>query len=43
MIDPVPGWFKTTQYNNKYSTKNVDLVETTWLPRYPWPKEIMYD
>ena len=43
MIDPVTVWSKVTQYDNKIAMKIANLVETTWLSRYPWPSEIMYD
>ena len=40
MIDPVTGWLKITQYDY---TKEMNLVETTWLIRYLRPMEITYD
>ena len=43
MIDPVTGWFEVTQYRDKKATTIENLVETTWLVRYPWPVDIMYD
>ena len=43
MIDPVTGWFEITQYNNKIAITTENLVETTWLYRYPTPIEITYD
>ena len=43
MIDPVTGWFKIMEYNNKHTIKIANLVEATWLTRYHWPMEIMYD
>ena len=43
MIDPVTGWFKIMEYNNKHTIKIANLVEATWLTRYHWPIEIMYD
>ena len=43
MIDPVTGWFEVTQYRDKKEMTIADLVETTWLVRYPWPVEIMYE
>ena len=42
MIDPVTGWFEVTQYRDKKSMTIANLVETTWLVRYPWPVEITY-
>ena len=43
MIDPVTVWFEITQYDNKRALSITNLVETTWLTRYPRPMEIMYD
>ena len=43
MIDPVTGWFEITQYDDKRAISITNLVETTWLSRYPRPIEIMYD
>ena len=43
MIDPITGWFEVTQQTKKKEMANENLVETTWLVRYPWPVEIMYE
>ena len=43
MIDPLTGCLKITQYNNKRVISIANLVETTWMSRYPRPMEIMYD
>ena len=43
MIYPVTGWFKITQYSNMRAISTVNLVETTWMSRYPRPMEIMYE
>ena len=43
MIDPVTLWFQIAQYNDKRAILIANLVETTWLSRYPRPIEIMYD
>ena len=37
MIDPIIGWSKITQYDNKRTISIANLVETTWLTRYPIP------
>ena len=42
-IDPVIGWSKITQYYFKRVISSVNLVETTWLTRYPRKMKIMYD
>ena len=43
MIDPVTGWYKVTQYTDKKVMMIANLVETTWLSRYPCPYEITYE
>ena len=43
MIHPVTGWFEVTQYNNKRVMEISNLVEITWLSRYPRPMDIIYD
>ena len=43
MMYPVTGWFDITKYNNKRAISIANLVETTWLSRYPRPIEIKYD
>ena len=43
MIDPLTGWFEITDYNNNRVVAIENLVETTWLSRYPRPTEITHD
>ena len=43
MIDPVTGWFEISQYEYKRFLSITNVVETTWLFRYPRQIEIMYD
>ena len=43
MIDPVTGWFKVVQYDDKRATTIANLVENMWISRYPRPIEITYD
>ena len=43
MIDNVTRWFKIAQYKDKIAISISNLVETTWLSRYPRPIEITYD
>ena len=43
MMYPVTGWFEITQYDDKRAISTANLVETTWIFRYPIPMEIMYD
>ena len=37
MIDPVTGWSEINLYNDKKAMIIANLVETTWIFRYPWP------
>ena len=43
MIDPVTGWFEVVQYDVNVAITIANLVETTWMSRYPRPIEITYD
>jgi len=43
MIDPATGWFEITRYEDKQSITIANIVEMTWLSRYPWPTLITYD
>ena len=43
MIDTVTGWFEVVQYDDKRAITIANLVETTWMSRYPRPIEIVYD
>ena len=43
MIDPATGWFEMREIKNKYPYTIANLVEQTWLTRYPWPSQITYD
>ena len=42
-IDPVTGKLEVTQHSEKKLTTIVNLVETTWLSRYPRPSESTYN
>ena len=42
MIDPVTGWFEVLRYDDKRAITIANLVETTWISRYPRPIEITY-
>jgi hypothetical protein len=41
MIDPTTGWFEMKQINDKEVITVANIVETTWLTRYPWPTIII--
>ena len=43
MIDTATGWFEIAQYEDKGAINIANLVETTWLSRYPRPIKISYD
>ena len=43
IIDTVTIWFEISQYYDKREMSIANLVETTWLYRYPRPIEITYD
>ena len=43
MIDPATGWFEMKLLKEKSAINVANLVEQTWLTRYPWPQEITYD
>ena len=43
MIDPATGWFKMKEIKDKTAINVADVVEQTWLTRYPWPTQIVYD
>ena len=43
MIGPVTRWIEISEYNDKRAISIANLVETTWMSRYPRPMEITYD
>ena len=43
MINPVTGWFKIKQYDDKKSITAANIVEQEWLARYPRPYLITLD
>ena len=43
MIEPVTGWFKIKQYDDKKSITVANIVEQEWLARYPRPYLITLD
>jgi len=43
MIDPATGWFEMKQIPNKDSNTVANIVEQTWLTRYPWPTQVTFD
>lgn len=44
MIDPATGWFEIVSVpGTKRADVVANLVEQTWLCRYPWPQQIVLD
>ena len=43
MIDPVTNWFEIAKVNAPLSAECQRAFDSTWLARYPRPKEIGFD
>ena len=43
MIDPATGWFEIVAIPNKQADEISNLLEQTWLVRYPWPQNVICD
>ena len=43
MIDPATGWFEIAEIPTKRADDVVNILEFSWLTRYPWPTEIIMD
>lgn len=43
MIDPATGWLEIREIKSKDAPNIANLVEQTWLTRYPWPNTLIYD
>jgi len=43
MIDPATGWFEMKEIPNKRADVIANIVEQTWLTRYPWPTQMIFD
>ena len=43
MIDPATGWFEMKEIQNKEAINVANIVEQTWLSRYPIPQILTYD
>ena len=43
MIYPVTEWIDIKQVEDKYAHTAAEVVEQTWLCRYPWPSTIILD
>ncbi len=40
MIDPATGWFEMVELPNEQAITVVNIVEQTWLTRYPWQRSL---
>ena len=43
MFDPATSWFEVVEIPNKKAVTCANLVENTWLCRYPRPKQCIFD
>ena len=43
MIDPVTSWFEIAEIKIKRADIIANVVETTWLTRYPYPTQVVLD
>ncbi len=43
MIDPATGWFEIVEIPNKRADYIANILEMTWLNRYPWPSTVIAD
>ena len=43
MIDPATGWFEIAEISSKGSDEIANILEMTWLNRYPWPSQVVMD
>ena len=43
MIDPATGWFEIVSIPDKQADTIANLIEVTWLTRYPWPGRVQCD
>ena len=43
MIDPATGWFEIVEVPNKRADVIANILEQTWLSRYPWPTQVVMD
>jgi len=43
MIDPATGWFEIEEVATKRADVITNVLETTWLTRYPLPTEVVAD
>ena len=42
-VDPATGWFEITDIPDKTSDRISQIFNSTWLARYPRPREVIFD
>eukprot|EP00957_Ditylum_brightwellii_P157534 11989964-Ditylum_brightwellii.AAC.1 len=43
IIDPATGWFKIKETTTRSSNVLANIIEQTWLTRYPWQQKVILD
>ena len=43
MIDPTTGWFEIVDISTKHADIIANVLEQSWLTRYPWPTKVVMD
>ena len=43
MIDPATEWIEIVEIDQKSADKIINVVDQTWLSRYPWPTKVISD
>eukprot|EP00957_Ditylum_brightwellii_P078718 5985282-Ditylum_brightwellii.AAC.1 len=43
MKDPATSWFEIAEIKTKRANIIVNIVEITWLTRYPYPTQVVLD
>ena len=43
MIDPATGWFEIKEIKSKRADIVANVIEQTWLTRYPRPEKVICD
>ena len=43
MINPATGWFELEVIPSRRADDMANILESTWLTRYPWPTEAVMD
>lgn len=43
MIDPATGWFEIAEIPAKRADEISNILQRTWLDRYPWPEDVIMD